>query len=225
MSHRAPFRRLAGLLVVAGLGAACTPYRVTTDFDEAVAFGRFRTFAWMDTATRPDTASNPFLERRLRRSVELVMEERGLGSAPTGQADLLVTAFVIGPTSEEVRRSRWYSSACGPSISIWFGRRYPTGFSRRRDPWPFRSPFWRQPWGYACTYRVGFGYVWFPLVDAPGDRLAGTLVIDVLDRESRELLWRGSAEGALPGAWHPDQPQQADVDEIVRQVLRGFPPR
>lgn len=207
------------------LVAGCMPYRIHTDYDEEVSFRSLRSFAWMDSAGREDPEpENPFLERRVRRAVELVMEERGLVRAPADRADLLVTAFVIGPAQRDARRSRWSGVSCGPMLSVWFGPRYPFGFSRRGTPWLFRSPYWRDPWGYACAYRIGFGYGWFPLYDPPGAYLEGTLVIDVLDRSTRDLIWRGSAEGALLDPRRSDQAQE-EIDAVVRRVLERYPPR
>jgi len=214
---------LAG--VAAMLAASCAPYRVHTDYDEQVSFSSIRTFAWMDTTRRDSEApDNPFLERRVRRAVELVMRERGLTEAQPQRSDVLVTAFVIGPSGRERRPPRWSATMCGPSVSIWIGPSYPFGFSRRRVPWLFRSPYWRDPWGDACTYRIGFGYVWLPLYDAPGSGIEGTLVIDILDRSSRELLWRGSAEGLFLDPRRGDQDQET-IDRVVRDVLSRFPPR
>ena len=204
--------------------SSCAPYQVRTDFDREVSFTGKRTFAWMDsTRPRDEQSGNPFLERRVRRSVEKAMNERGLAPADANRADLLVTAFVVGPTRRDQRLSRWSGLTCGPSVSVWFGPRYPFGFSRRGSGWIFVDPYWRSPWGYACAYRIGYGYAWLPLYDAPGARLAGTLVIDILDGSTRELLWRGSAEGALIDARRSDQSQE-QLDAIVREVLQRFPP-
>ena len=215
---------LAGIAVALSV-QGCVPYRIHSDYDHEASFDAVRSFAWMDS-TRQDeeeSTTNPFLERRVRRAVETVMKERGLSTASPETADLLVTAFVIGPTRDDYR-TRWAAATCGPSVSVWFGPRYPFGFSRRGTPWFYRSPYWRDPWGYACAYRIGFGYGWLPLYDAPGNRLSGTIVVDVLDRSSRELLWRGSAEGAVLDARTSNQPQE-EIDTIIRDVLGRFPPR
>ncbi len=215
--------KLAALAAAVGL-VACTPYQVHTDYDREASFGELHSFAWMDSSRRgEDESANPFLERRVKRAVELVMKERGLAAGDAGSADLLVTAFVIAPTHGDGRMPRWSSMSCGPSVSIWFGRRYPYGFTRRGLPWTFFSPYWRDPWGYACAYQIGFGYAWLPLYERPGAQLPGTLVIDMFDRKSRELVWRGSAEGALLDARRSDQ-RQEEIDAIVREILRRFPP-
>ena len=223
-------------VAAAVLLGSCSPYQVHTDYDEKVSFSGKRTFAWLDSTRqdstrrdstrmrRGDETTNPFLERRVKRAVELVMAERGLTEVEANRADVLVTAFVIGPTREDRLASRWVGTTCGPSISVWFGRSYPFGYSRRGSPWFYPGAYWRDPWGYACSYRMGFGYGWMPLYGTRGARLDGTLVVDILDGETHELLWRGSAEGALIDTRRSDQSQE-DIDRIVREVLREYPPK
>jgi hypothetical protein len=46
----------------------------------------------------------------------------------------------------------------------------------------------------------------------------GSLVLDVFDGQTRDLVWRASATGVI----NPDQ-QQARVTEAVRQMLQRFP--
>ena len=221
--------RRCGVYAVAMALASCAPYQVRTDYDESVSFSTKRTFSWMDstrTRSRDERETNPFLERRVKRAVESVMAERGLSLVDASRADVLVTAFIIEPEPYQRRTTRGsfaVGTLCGPSVSIWFGPRYPYGFSRRRSPWTFSGPFWMSPWGYACSYRIGYGYGWFPIYEPPGRRLAGTLVIDVLDGETHELLWRGTAEGALIDPRRSDQSQE-EIDRIVREVLTRFPP-
>jgi hypothetical protein len=217
-------RRLA-LIGAASLLASCTPYHVHTDYDDDVSFSQFRTFAWMDsTRRREDESANPFLERRVKRAVENVMAERGLTSTEADTADVLVTAYVMGPSTYDRSYTRWLGSGCGPSLSIWFGRRYPFGYSRRGSPWFYPGMYSGSPWGYACSYRIGYGYGWLPLYSSPGRQMAGTLVVDVLDGKTRELLWRGTAEGALIDTRRSDQPQEV-IDKIVREVLKEYPPK
>ena len=184
-----------------------------------------RTFAWMDsTRRREEETDNPFLERRVKRAVESVMTERGLTSTEASNADVLVTAFVMGPSAYDRSGSRWLGNACGPSLSVWFAPRSPFGFRQRYSPWFFPASYWGSPWGYSCSYRIGYGYGWLPLYGSPGRQMAGTLVVDIMDREKHELLWRGSAEGALIDTRRSDQPQEA-IDRIVREVLKEYPPK
>lgn len=215
---------MLALAVVIG-AAACVP-TVQTDFDPEVAFSSLRSYGWTDSAPsrrRELEEAAPFLERRLRRAVDLVLEERGYRAAPpSAQPDFLISAFVVGPTHRESPWRLWASTRCvgAPHVTVGFG--YPYGFSRR-FPWYRYRDFYRwDPWGYACSYRLGFGYVWLPIYDQPGDRMPGTVVIDMMDPVSKELIWRGWAEGALLG--RAATRSQEEIDEIVARILDRFPP-
>jgi hypothetical protein len=215
-------RLIAWVFTVGGLG--CVP-NVRTDFDPEAAFGSLRTYAWTDSTVarrRELEDASPFLERRLRRAVDLVLEQRGFRAEPaSGKPDFFVSAFVVGPSRNERPWRLWASTRCfgNPRLSLVI---YPFGFSRR-VPWSrYRDFYRRDPWGYACSYRLGFGYAWLPVYDQPSDRTPGTLVIDVIDPASKELLWRGWDEGAFLNLG--TSPSQAEVDEIVARVLDKFPP-
>jgi hypothetical protein len=53
------------------------------------------------------------------------------------------------------------------------------------------------------------------------DYKAGTLVIDMYDAKTRQLLWRGSAEGTLS-----DKPAKNEnkLDKAVAKMFKDFPP-
>jgi hypothetical protein len=170
-----------------------------------------------------DSAASPFFERRVRRAVDHGLGERGFVADSEGNPDFLVTAFVIGPTREEWGWRYWPTAPCGPVVSLSFGFGYPYGYGLWHSRWPWRSPYFRYPWGYACSYRLGFGYLWLPVYEEPGAHLPGTLVIDILDPKSRDLIWRGSAEGAVL-RYGGDAASQEELDDIATRILREFPP-
>jgi hypothetical protein len=102
----------------------------------------------------------------------------------------------------------------GPRDPFW-------GYGMR--PWPWRTPYARQPWGYACGYRVGFGYVWMPLYQKPARRLAGTLVVDIIDPATRTTIWRGEKLDAV-SQFGGAGASQENIDAVAREILREFPP-
>jgi len=213
---------IVGLSVM--LASACASLGVRTDYDQQASFANLKTYAWIDSAEIVrDSAASPFLERRVRRAVDQGLRKRGLSLDVSGSPDFLVTAFVVGPTPEEARWRYWPAAPCGPVVSIWFGVGYPYRYGLRHPRWPWRSPYFRQPWGYACTYRVGFGYLWLPVYQEPGARLEGSLVIDILDPNTRDLIWRGSAEGAVLGP-RGESASQEELDEVASRILKKFPP-
>jgi hypothetical protein len=223
--HRIWVGALAGIAGWWAAAGCASSIRVRTDYDQEAAFGGIRSYRWTDsTAIVRDSGANPFLERRVRRAVDHALQARGLAPGTEGRPDVLVTAFVVGPTPPDTRWRYWSAAPCGPVVSLRIGIGYPYGYGLRHPRWPWRSPYYQYPWGYACGYRVGFGYLWIPLYEAPGDRLPGTLVIDLMDPDSRALLWRGSAEGALLTRAGVSVSQE-ELDQIATRILREFPPR
>ena len=47
----------------------------------------------------------------------------------------------------------------------------------------------------------------------------GTLIIDIVDAKTKELIWRGTAKGEI----NPDTARQ-DIDEAVKKIFNNFPP-
>ncbi|MCK5483490.1 MAG: DUF4136 domain-containing protein [Gemmatimonadetes bacterium] len=51
----------------------------------------------------------------------------------------------------------------------------------------------------------------------------GTLILDVVDRESNELVWRGSASSTIDQMDSPEQRVKM-IQEAVAKLLKDFPP-
>ncbi len=69
-------------------------------------------------------------------------------------------------------------------------------------------------WGYQVDWYVTGGYV--------QAYRQGTLVIDIVDPKSNELLWRGSASGAVSNP--SDQEIARKIREAVYLIFESFPP-
>lgn len=52
----------------------------------------------------------------------------------------------------------------------------------------------------------------------------GSLILDVIDREENELVWRGSASKTIDQMDSPEQRVQT-IQEAVGKMLKDFPPR
>ena len=52
----------------------------------------------------------------------------------------------------------------------------------------------------------------------------GTLILDVIDAESRELVWRGVAQAKVSQNSSPDQ-RGRRINEAVGKILANFPPQ
>ena len=52
----------------------------------------------------------------------------------------------------------------------------------------------------------------------------GTLLIDMIDTEKNQLVWRGTVVDVIDGAGASTQEKQDYLDYIVKEVLADFPP-
>jgi hypothetical protein len=236
------------LVAIASLAVGCSTVKYSADYDPQVSFSGYKTYDWILPSEDEQAALeriNPFLERRLQRSVEAELTQRGFELQP-GAPDLLVSVYpVVPPRGADSRgRAGWggargaYRSPVHVSVGFGFGYGRPYRYGYRYPYFGYRSPFWGYPyWGY--PYGWGFAYphfaVAFPVYPSYGwgggyssgvalDGLApGTLVIDVVDVQADELIWRGWAEGAF---YDMPRPEQLDeyIAQVVGKMMKDFPP-
>jgi hypothetical protein len=251
MNERDPVRRsiVFGLLASIVTGA-CSTMRVGSDYDHEASLSNVITYDWVslgeadeETVAAVDRI-NPFIDRRLRRAVDSELEARGLHRVREGPVDLLVAIDVLDVDRiGEIQRG----GGGGVPIVVGFGFGFNPGYWY--SPWGWGSPYGYSRFGYG---RYGYGGWGFPAVGvslgfggspyfgyaAPygsygyrsygGFRsrdLAlppGSFIIDILDGESGELVWRGWAEGAL--LFSPDvQDLPKFIASTVHRIMEDLP--
>jgi hypothetical protein len=229
-------------LAIALVLSGCASVSGKSDYDRGVSFASLRTFVWVDAdkdSTGADAASSPFLQRRLRRSVERQLLDRGFvaggGAEPV---DFLVTAYAINASASYTAQQSGQLSGARISFGFGVGFGYPWwyGYGYRgccRVGYPYYLfPYWGYPyWGYPY---VGYPFgIWFPWVgltwgaaptyEIPEGHLPGTLVVDIWDARTGHLIWRGWSEGALLSAPETDELPEF-IDMAVGKIMEKFPP-
>jgi hypothetical protein len=90
-------RRIPALLALTAL-AACSGMKIRSDYDPAVDFSVFQTYAWLAPPPPADPAAmvvnTDLLTQRVRRAVDANLGARGMRLVPEGEASLLVTHHV-----------------------------------------------------------------------------------------------------------------------------------
>lgn len=80
-------------------------------------------------------------------------------------------------------------------------------------------------WGYGWGYgpRWGYGYSYWPgwSMTTASTYLEGTIIVDIIDRERNQLVWRGVITSALSKKSASDE----RIDQAMTRVLADFPPR
>lgn len=75
--------------------------------------------------------------------------------------------------------------------------------------------------------NYGYGWGWYGGMGTTSTYVnewdEGTLLVDIVDAASDDLVWRGTATGTLPRNRRPEE-VQATLDRAAAQVLEDFPP-
>lgn len=162
-----------------------------TDFDRTIKFSNYKTFAWGKTNVK---VMNPVYEsdlihKNIKRTIEEEFAKRGIVKQKNNP-DFLVNYQTYTEEKEKTSGRPYFAS---PFL-------YPYGFS----PFMYR-------WGWGFPYGYGM-----PQTDKYTE---GTLIIDILDTKTMELIWRGTVAGNVDDV----AKLQKQIDKGVRAIMKKYP--
>jgi len=196
-------RILIGLAVAMLLTAPASAQKVSYDVGDA-DFTGIKTFAFKnapvdDSTTDQNAYDSPLVTERTHAAIAAQLEARGLRQ-DTAHPDIYVTTRRVFKTETTV-----YAS-----------------------PYGYDGPFWGGGLGYAYGWRYDPYYTgWGPTYDRGtyywlDERLMGTLVVDVANARTGELMWRGLAEQPVHEHASPEQHSKR-VNKEVDKMFEKFP--
>jgi hypothetical protein len=173
--------------------AACaaTGPEIRTDYDAAADFSRYSTFAFMEHDERAAARGYETLDDR-RVIASVTRELEARGYRRVEVDPDLLVNFAM--TTEDIQRVRTVPSAMGPYWHPWY------------HPW--RGGFYH-PWP-AYTHET-----WVDHYER------GTLFIDLVDAERRQLVWEGRAVTRLTRATREDP--AGTLDNAVTEIFARYP--
>ena len=184
------------VLMMALLFSSCNSVRVATDYDKDIQFDTYKTFAFYKTGI--DKAQISDLDkRRILRAIESELLSKGYTKSKN--PDMLVSIFTKSQTRVDVYQNNWGWGGWGG----WGWGGFGPGWG-----WGGFGPGWG--WG-------GWGMNQ-PMVSTSNE---GTLFIDLIDAEKKELVWQGSGAGNLPDKM---EKKEEKIKEFVNKMLANYPP-
>lgn len=174
--------------------------KTTFDYRRRQNFAGLRTFAFKDTvplapvAEKTTTYDSPLMVERTRAAIAAQLERRGLR-----RDDENPDVYIL--TRRTYRTEYTYYGPYGWTPYSW----YAAGW----DPYGVRSWPWYAYDGYGPMYLA--------------ESVRGTLVIDVEDAATGELLWRGVGEKHVHEHSKPSS-RDRRVTKEVAEILKHFPP-
>lgn len=185
-------RRLL-LLALLGAAMACSNLAVKSDYDPGVDFSGYRTFDWLEPPVREEPTADPAAE----------------GADPFVQNSLLDGR--VRRAVERELEARGYRRP-EPGARPGFRLRYRMLLKDRMRITSSGGPYYA---GGPSPYVYGGGTY---ISSVPYQE--GTLVIDVIDAESAQIVWRGWAVGPTDDRSYTE----AEVGAVVKRILDRFPP-
>lgn len=116
--------RTTAKVIVAALflAAGCAPsLRVRTDFDRAVDFRQYRTFALAESrqlSSEAQPSENTLVTDRIDRALKAQLTVKGLSPAPDGGSADLEVRYVAAAENKQELESAWD----GPYVTPYYGR-------------------------------------------------------------------------------------------------------
>lgn len=172
-------RFLYSIIFVVSVGlfaGGCSSARINSDQVVGVDFSAFKTYAWLPNGrdtTNKSILNNEITLQNIRAAADKEMMGRGY-RLDASDPDLLLMAHTNFEKREEIVTRPYYSSYSY----------YHPGFSV--GPW---YPYYYSGY-YNVPYIHGYGIEEIQYTE-------GTVVIDVIDREKNQLIWRGWSEERL----------------------------
>jgi len=174
--------------------ASCTGISVMSDYDRDYDFTRSRTYAWVSgaDADSADVLAENPLVTRRVRSA-VDRELAARGFRDAGRSTPdLLLVAHVYVTLKTAVRYMTHDP-------FYYGYTYRGRFFRYR---PLLAPFYEMP--VTESWREG------------------RLIVDMIDERRKELVWRGSASGALKD-YRTGEAMQKDIDIAVSKIFSDFP--
>ncbi len=192
---------LLSFIVIAFI-TGCSSLTLDTDYDKSINFSNFKTYRW-HTQNKYNTASQQYLkvnnlmDQRIRATIDKQLQTQNYTVVSSDKVDFLINYSVVVEDKTDINTYNNYNG-------YYPGFRYGMGYG-------------------SYGRRMSVGYSSGPDVQVTHYQ-QGTLIIDIINPETDQLMWRGAADGRLP-----KNADRAEKDKLIQQyvtkILSDFPPK
>lgn len=185
-----------GLMIVVAALAGCSTMEINTDFDPRANFANLKTYDWLDEPRKP--TGDPRIDDNP------ILEGR-IHTAVDRELD--AKGFVR-------------QSSGRPDFLV----AYHVSLDKQRSVQHLNDYYGYGPgWGYNYAPARRPGYYANPSSTYVYEYEEGTLILDIVEPEGRQLIWRGAARDEVRFSNTPAK-EGAQINEAVKRLLKRFPP-
>lgn len=179
---------------------SCSSLTLDTDYDKSIDFSSLKTYRWhaqnkYNTASQQYLKVNNLMDQRIRSTINQQLKTQGYILESTKKVDFLVNYSVVIEDKTDIHTYNNYNG-------YYPGFRYGTGFGY---------------YGHGIAYNSGsdIQVIYYQ---------QGTLIIDIVNPETDQLMWRGAADGRLPKSANRTEKDKL-IQQNVTKILSDFPPK
>ncbi|MGB6154127.1 MAG: DUF4136 domain-containing protein [Pricia sp.] len=176
--------------------SSCSSVQVLSDYDRDANFTEYKSYAFYKTGIDKVQISD-LDKKRILRAIEDEMSKRGFTKSEN--PDLLVSIF----TKEKEEVDIYNNWGGGFGWGGWGG-------------WGWGG------WGPGFGWGPGWGGGWGGGAFA-STRTEGSLYIDLIDTDTKELVWQGKGVGNLGNIENIEKKEER-IREFVAEILMQYPP-
>lgn len=170
--------------------SSCSSMKVTTDYDPKADFSKYKTFSFLPWSKGSDELLSEYDKKRVRAAATHELEKLGF-KKESGKTDLVVNVLIIiDQKTGTAAYNDYYTSGVG--VGYYYG------------PWGYNYP------GGVSPYTTLHSY----------DYEEGTMIVDLLDVEKKQLAWQGIAKKTLSSAKKGDG---TVIKEAMAKLFEEFP--
>lgn len=144
-------------------------------------------------------------------------------TTPNAKADFMkgygpeLNTNLIRAVEEELERKGYTKTTANPDVLVAYD--VSVSVPDAMDKPELYGPGFGYSYAYMAGYRYSYGNAQLPGYRAVDLFKQGTLIVDVIDPKSKQLLWRGWTEGAVknPNAGY------GKVRSLVQEIMKRMP--
>jgi hypothetical protein len=176
--------------------SSCSSWKYAAEYDHKADFNQYKTFGLLNWDPQNDKVISPQTKKYILTALKEELESRGYTYKENG-ADLQVSVFAI--VQQETNYAAYqdhYAGYYGPvSVGVGVGS------------------------GGVGVGVIGYGIGTYPYTTYKNDYEVGTVVIDLLDREKKLIVWQGVASGRLTR----EEATEGSVKQSINRLFNDFP--
>ena len=184
------------MLWLLALASGCSTLEVSYDYDPKADFAGLASYAWLDEPQKPT-------------------------GDPRIDGNTILRDRIHEAVNTELRARGFQEVSADPDFLV----AYHVSLDRRQSVQTLNNYYGYGPgwgYGYGASYRPGY---W---AGAPETYVyeyeEGTLILDIVNPENKQLMWRGSATDEVSFKSNPVK-DQTKLNEAVQELLEHFPPK